>query len=1303
MWIFYTVMIFAVTSTAYSIIVNPGDNITEGNCSGQLDYFLCNCLSSNITIDIHLSQGHYNVTKQPAVCLLENKTSMSITGSTVGDTIIECVEPFSIVFMNVQNVTISNIKMINCGDVVDSGINNTISERLLVAYFGDGFRFALLFYNATGVIISEFTMLNTLGYGIVAFNMLGEVSLYKLHIENTTLQNDPRCINHTYYSSFYCSGSGLLFAYFNSPIAYNTTLNINQSVFKNNRNFLPFAGFKIFTDAIRTGFYEVPIPVQGAGCIAIFYLQHSFDVDTTIVDTLFQNNSGTLSGTIALALVSTNKGTASIKNCTFLRNSGSIIFTNKYDLQLDARGGISFYYLVLRNAPEIPVATFEKLLLANTLTIRQCNFTETFGEAIHIETVFSTLVSVVVGIEQCMFSHNVANAGSAVIAIYHRFDNSLATGSLIVHLVNVHANNNDILPNATIRYDSTDFITGVFSSHNANFNFNCSIGCSFENNRPSVYYGRSSSLTLSGNAVFYNNSARFGGGLRLDENTVVFIYENSQIYFHQNSAVKFGGAIDVFFANTNIRSQDICPIQFLRLNSTKLITRLNETSQFKINITFQNNTASNSLQSIDANVFYVCTWYPTSVIQVNDLEVDSDGKRVSVYNKVFQFIPKENASDHLFILAYLPCPCHENNSYDAQHCLSAADNNSLKLENKVTLGQSFYVNLISLDVAGSFGYTQLLLAEVIDPSRTTNDETLVLPNYQYSRYFSINDKNCAAVEFTIFGILPIIPQHGILHLSFSRGTKHYFNFDFINCSIGFSLQFKNGVFACTCGEFFMKSDIEKDFQCDSMSGKITREDQQSWLSVVDDNVEYTRLCSPVYCNDVITDYTLTDYDILCDNNHTGRACGGCIEDYGRAFGSNSCKRCSNAWLATILLYAILGIILVMILYLLRLTVTMGTINGLIFFCNVMSINERLFFNTEDSQFLFLRVFISLINLDLGFEMCFYNEMSQIAKTGLQFVFPVYLWLLVATIIIFGRYYFQGQHSSSRFAPVPILATLILLSYSKLLRTTVSVFSYVNIHYTTKESNFSSSQQLTAWQPDANVEYIQDAHIVLFLIAVVFMLLFIIPFALAMTFPTIILRSKRMSRLFPLLDCFYAPYKDKYRYWFGLRLVLLIYLSGMESIIFSYKESLLLSSIVVIFALTVMQAYVNPFKQTSINILDLLFMSIFIVLSMITVYLYPTDSGYERVNIAVNVLGYVSFSITCLVVAFHINDAVKHTKWYKRIFSECIQSDVKETFSKLQHFKQSDSKKESSAKTINLVIDNEASDYCHYQESLLEHI
>ena len=212
-----TLHIIALISSACSILINPDEIVTYPgtNCSGRVDYILCNCINSKTTIDIQLSPGYYNFTNQQ-FCLLKNKTTISITGSTNNDTIIQCVEPFSIVFMGVQNVTISNIKMINCGDVVNEVINKTIKENIQIAYFGSGFRFTIMFYEAVNVSITEFTMLGTLGYRIIAFNMMGEVSMSKLHIENTTFENDLKCVNHIYNINedhFNCSGSGLLIMY----------------------------------------------------------------------------------------------------------------------------------------------------------------------------------------------------------------------------------------------------------------------------------------------------------------------------------------------------------------------------------------------------------------------------------------------------------------------------------------------------------------------------------------------------------------------------------------------------------------------------------------------------------------------------------------------------------------------------------------------------------------------------------------------------------------------------------------------------------------------------------------------------------------------------------------------------------------------------------------------------------------------------------------------------------------------------------------------------------------------------------
>ena len=291
------------------------------------------------------------------------------------------------------------------------------------------------------------------------------------------------------------------------------------------------------------------------------------------------------------------------------------------------------------------------------------------------------------------------------------------------------------------------------------------------------------------------------------------------------------------------------------------------------------------------------------------------------------------------------------------------------------------------------------------------------------------------------------------------------------------------------------------------------------------------------------------------------------------------------------------------------------------------------------------MFISFINLDLGFDLCFYDGMTQITKTGLQFLFPVYLWLIIMIIIVTGKY-FRCRHSSL-YQAAPVLATLIMLSYSKLLRTTISVFSYVIIHYTSNRSSYNDVGHFTAWQPDPSIRYLHGWHCVLAVISLGVVLVYIVPFALGSTFPKIILRSKRLSYFFPLLDCFYAPYKDKHRSWFGVRLVVLVYLSGMESVLFSNQEASLLSGVVVVLAFAIVQAYIHPFKNTLINVLDLTFTGIFILLSVITLYLYPSN---DEVNIAVKVLGFLAFSLFLVAVVFHLHDAVKHTKWYERIIS-----------------------------------------------------
>ena len=60
-------------------------------------------------------------------------------------------------------------------------------------------------------------------------------------------------------------------------------------------------------------------------------------------------------------------------------------------------------------------------------------------------------------------------------------------------------------------------------------------------------------------------------------------------------------------------------------------------------------------------------------------------------------------------------------------------------------------------------------------------------------------------------------------------------------------------------------------------------------------------------------------------------------------------------------------------------------------------------------------------------------------------------------------------------PIATLATLIILSYTKLLSTTISILSYADLHY-------PNGSQVRVWFPDGSVAYFRGKHVPLVLVA-----------------------------------------------------------------------------------------------------------------------------------------------------------------------------------------------------------------------------
>ena len=90
--------------------------------------------------------------------------------------------------------------------------------------------------------------------------------------------------------------------------------------------------------------------------------------------------------------------------------------------------------------------------------------------------------------------------------------------------------------------------------------------------------------------------------------------------------------------------------------------------------------------------------------------------------------------------------------------------------------------------------------------------------------------------------------------------------------------------------------------------------------------------------------------------------------------SSHCLQCPPYWpwlvATTVVVFILSGIALVAFLLILNLAI--GTLNAVIFYANVMAASKSALFPSGVS---FASVFISWLNFDLGFEMCFFDGMD----------------------------------------------------------------------------------------------------------------------------------------------------------------------------------------------------------------------------------------------------------------------------------------------------------------------------------------
>ena len=399
-------------------------------------------------------------------------------------------------------------------------------------------------------------------------------------------------------------------------------------------------------------------------------------------------------------------------------------------------------------------------------------------------------------------------------------------------------------------------------------------------------------------------------------------------------------------------------------------------------------------------------------------------------------------------------------------------------------------------------------------------------------------------------------------------------------------------------------------------------------------------CPFDFCVDYPVPITLDNLDIQCNHNHSGTLCGSCKEGYSIALGNLHCLPCSNDYLALILPFALAGIALVALLLLLRLTVSAGTINGLIFYANIVQANTSFFFPAGESNI--LTVFIAWLNLDLGMETCFYDGMTMYTYAWLQFVFPFYVWFLIGLIIVATHYSIKLTKIFGR-NPVTALATLFLLSYSKLHRAIIGTLSFAVLEY--PDNNYKN-----VWFFNGDMAYGSDEHTILVIFAILVLVFLFIPYTLLVFFAQWLQALSHwrifswLNKIKPFIDTYHTPYKKQTRYWTGLLLFVRLFLFAFDAINSELIPVVITSITVVLTSLAWMHnmgIYENYFN----NILEAFFIANLCMFAAATYYVQTNDLSRA---ITTNIFVGLAFAVFVCILLFHVYLVLRETAVWKKI-------------------------------------------------------
>ena len=766
-----------------------------------------------------------------------------------------------------------------------------------------------------------------------------------------------------------------------------------------------------------------------------------------------------------------------------------------------------------------------------------------------------------------------------------------------------------------------------------------------------------------------NTAITNGGAMYLGQNSKIQILKNEPDYvrddnlhvsldFTSNSAEK-GGAIYVAH-NTNdgvlcqVADREInqaeCFIQTLGTYNTR-----NNTNTTYINTFLTNNTALISGSDIYGGLLDQCTMNPDAELHLilwkqpyNKTIYGFDYiKATTQIEQIVDYSPYARSHPQYLINKITKSDVKELISSDgilnfcSNHVLSPNHSHPAVLINK---GELFTVGVVVVDQVGN-------------PVNATVSSSLSSESGNgHFKGGQVEQKvrnQCTELEYNVYPQDSSAQLHIHLYAEGPCGSievsKLILNLTFLpcECPVGFQPSSSQIECICECDPSLMQYQITS---CFAKTGTIQVE-TNIWIGLSNSTNETGFVihdCPFDYCVKKPVNISLNSPDSAdkqCTYNRTGSLCGMCKE-LSLVFGSSRCQECSSYYIFLLIPFALAGIALVAFILLFNMTVATGTIHGLIFHANIFRANRSLFVPFAAPNF--LTVFISWLNLDLGIETCFYNGMDSYSKFLLQMAFPTFVFVLIGTIIVLCEVSKKFATLLGNRNPVAALCTLILLSYSKLIRTIITAFQFTYLDYP------NGSHEIV-WLYDANVPYFTVSHIPRFIAAFIIIILgaiYMILLLFGQWFPRCssikIMKWAKNTKYNAFIDAYHAPFTPRHRYWMGLLLFALTTHNIVAAMTAESPAPILSAGCVSLGLILLRVINTRIYKNRLQDSLETLFLTNVAILAIATLYNIIREINENQLALA-NMSMAISFILFLIILGYHFyKHILKGTRVWARV-------------------------------------------------------